>query len=334
MFLASCFLPLASSPSLGRALKLKFMYYILYGICYLVSLLPYRVLYVLSDGFYLLVYRLVGYRKKVVRKNLAAAFPEKEEKERKQIEKKFYHFLCDYFVETLKLLSVSDKTLRRHFEIRGLDQVEQIFDEGQSCAGFLGHYCNWEYDSITQIEFKRHHDAVIGLIYHPLYNKAMNRLFLKLRSNKGGTCIPKNDILRHLVKYRQEKKVSLFGYIADQSPKWENIHLWLTFLNQETPVFTGAERIVRKMNNAVFYLKKTRPRRGKYVVTYQLITRNPKEMEEHELTRQFFQLLEEDIRREPHLYLWTHDRWKRTHEEFDRRFEVVNGKVLKREQPK
>ena len=308
------------------------MYYILYGICYLVSLLPYRVLYVLADGLYLLVYRLVGYRKRVVRKNLAAAFPEKENKERKQIEKRFYHFLCDYFVETLKLLSVSEKTLRRHIEIRQLDLVEQCFAEGQHCAGFLGHFCNWEYNSTIQMAFERFPDAVTGLIYHPLYNKAMDRLLIKLRSNKGGTCVPKNDILRYLVKYRQEKKWTLFGYIADQSPKWENIHLWLPFLNQETPVFTGAERIARKMNNAVFYVRMERPKRGKYIVTFQPMTRNPKDMEEYELTRQFFNLLEEDIRREPHLYLWTHDRWKRTHEEFDRRFKVENGKVLKREE--
>ena len=106
----------------------------------------------------------------------------------------------------------------------------------------------------------------------------------------------------------------------------------MPFLNQETPVFTGAERIARKMNNAVFYVRMERPKRGKYIVTFQPMTRNPKDMEEYELTRQFFNLLEEDIRREPHLYLWTHDRWKRTHEEFDRRFKVENGKVLKREE--
>lgn len=122
--------------------------------------------------------------------------------------------------------------------------------------------------------------------------------------------------------------MSLFGYIADQSPKWENIHLWIPFLHHDTPVFTGAERIIRKMNNAVFYVDMERPRRGHYVCTFRLITREPAQWEEHELTRRFFVMLEESIRREPACYLWSHDRWKRTHEEYDRR--VREGLIKQR----
>lgn len=306
------------------------MYYILYGFCYLISLLPYRALYGLADFIYLWLYRVIGYRKKVVRKNLAEAFPEKDEKERRNIERKFYHFLCDYFVETIKLLSVSDKTLLKHLEFRNLEEVEQVFDQGRSAAGFLGHYCNWEYLSATALGFKKHIDAATGLIYDPLSNKTVDRLFLAIRSAKRGDCINKRKILRHLLQYKQENRLSFCGYIADQAPKWENIHLWLPFLHHDTPVFTGAERIVRKMRNAVFYLDMERPKRGKYIATIRLITDHPEQLEEHELTRRFFALLEETIRREPHLYLWTHNRWGRTHEEFDRRFEVVNGKVIKR----
>ena len=113
--------------------------------------------------------------------------------------------------------------------------------------------------------------------------------------------------------------MSLFGYIADQGPKWENIHLWLDFLHHDTPVFTGAERIIRKMNNAVFYVDMKRLRRGQYVCTFRLLTREPDKCEEHALTRRFFTLLEESIRRDPTCYLWSHDRRKRTHEEYDRR---------------
>ena len=304
------------------------VYYILYGICYLISLLPYRVLYGLADGIYLLLYRVVGYRKRVVRKNLAEAFPEMDEKERRQTEHRFYHFLCDYFVESIKLLSVSDKTLLKHIEFRNFDEVERCFDEGQSTAAMLGHYCNWEYLSATTLARKKHPEAVMGLIYDPLSNKAFDRLFLAIRSAKKGECINKRKILRHLLAFKKENKVSLCGYIADQAPKWENIHLWLPFLHHETPVFTGAERIIRKMNNAVFYTDMQRPKRGHYIVTFRLMTRQPQELAEHELTRQFFNLLEQTVRRQPHLYLWSHDRWRRTHEEFDRRFSVVNGKVI------
>ena len=112
--------------------------------------------------------------------------------------------------------------------------------------------------------------------------------------------------------------------------KWENIHLWLPFLHHDTPVFTGGERIMRKMNNAVFYVDMERPRRGYYIVTFRLITRQPNELEPDGITRRFFEMLEQTIRRDPRYYLWTHNRWKRTHEEFDRRFKVEHGKVVPR----
>ena len=303
-------------------------YKLLYGCAYAVSLLPYSLLYVLSDIFYLLVYYVVGYRKKVVRKNLATSFPEKEKHELRKIEKKFYLWLCDYFVETLKLLSVSDATLLKHIEFRNVEELEQCFDDGQACAAMLGHYGNWELLSATALALTRwkesnneHQSAVMGLIYHPLRNKAFDQLFIQLRQRKQGTCIPKKEILRYLAKYRKEQRMSLFGYIADQNPKWENIHLWLPFLNHDTPVFTGAERIIRKMNNAVFYVEMERPKRGKYICTFRLMTREPGQLEEYALTHQFFQMLEETIQRAPQYYLWTHNRWKRTHEDYRKKYE-------------
>ena len=237
------------------------MYKIVKALFYTVSLLPYCVLYVIADFFYLIIYYIVGYRKRVVKKNLAKAFPEKSDKERKEIERKFYHWLCDYFVETLKLISVSDETFMKHVRFEGMDVVEQCFAEGQDCAGILGHHGNWEYLSasdlgLTSWGFRAVDNgskatskaAVCGLIYHPLSNKIFDRLFLEIRQAMRGVCVPKKDILRYLLNYRREGRKTLFGYIADQAPKWENIHLWLDFLNQETPVFTGAERILSKMN--------------------------------------------------------------------------------------
>lgn len=304
-------------------------------------MLPYRVLYVIADFFYLIIYYVVGYRKRVVRKNLSKAFPEKSEEERKDIERKFYRWLCDYFVETLKLLSVSDKTFNKHVRFGGLDVVEQCFEEGQHCSGILGHCGNWEYLSASDIGLKKWGfraveggskvtalPAVCGLIYHPLRNKIFDRLFLDIRQAMRGICVPKKDILRYLVNYSREGRMTLFGYIADQAPKWENIHLWLDFLNQETPVFTGAERIISKMNSAVFYIDVEHPKRGQYIFTYKLMTREPSKLEHGELTRLYFKRLEESIRRNPSIYLWTHDRWKRTREEFDRRFVVKNGHVI------
>lgn len=295
------------------------LYGVIYAIFYALSLLPFRALYVLSDFLYIMIYRLVGYRRKTVRKNLSTSFPEKSMAEIATIEHRFYHWFCDYFVETVKLLSITPREMLRHIEIRGLDEIERCYDDGQSCAAVLGHYCNWEWLSAVGLGYTRHKDAVNGLIYHPLYSDVFNRLFISLRSHLGGICVAKNDILRYLVRYRAEKRVSLFGYISDQAPKWENIHLWLDFLNHDTPVFTGGERIMQKMNNAVFYVDMERTRRGHYTCTFRLITREPSQMPRHEITKTFFRLLEQSVRRDPSCYLWTHNRWKRTHEEYDRR---------------
>lgn len=294
-------------------------YNIIHAVFSAMSRLPFRLLYILSDIAFPIIYYVVRYRRRIVRQNLTTSFPDKSLKEIKRIERGFYHFLCDYFNETIKLLSISPEKMLRHIEFRGVEQLEQCFDRGQTCAAILGHYGNWEWLSATGLAFHRHTDAVMGLIYHPLYSKVFDRLFIRIRQSMGGVCVPKKDILRRLVEYKQNGRMSLFGYIADQAPKWGNIHLWLDFLNHDTPVFTGAERIMRKMNNAVFYVDMQRPRRGYYVCTFRLITERPQEMEEFEITRRFFRMLEQSIKENPQTYLWTHKRWKRTHEEYEKR---------------
>lgn len=304
----------------------KVIYYLFYGL----SLLPLRVLYAVADFEYLLIYHVFRYRRSVVRRNLTGAFPEKSMEEIRHIERGFYHWFADYFFEAVKLLSISDEELRRRFRIIGSDEVEQCFREGQNVAAILGHYCNWEWLSCVGIDLPP--ERMTGLIYHPLRNKSFDHLFRAIRSHEANAVpIPKKDILRYLVDYKRRGLMSIFGYISDQAPKWENIHLWLPFLNHEaTPVFTGSERIMRKMNDAVFYVEMSRPRRGYYTATYKLITRRPNDMPPHAIIARFFQMLEQTIRREPRYYLWTHNRWKRTKEEFDRRFEVVDGKVRKK----
>ena len=294
-------------------------YYLLYALVYLLSLLPFWLLYLLSDGLYLLVYHIIRYRRKIVWKNLTSSFPKKNEAELRKTEKKFYHWFCDYILETFKLLSISNKTLLKHIEFHGTEEIEKVFDEGRNCAAILGHYCNWEWLSASGLAFERHPQAATGLIYHPLYSDAFDRLFIALRSAHGGICVPKKDILRYLVDFRRDNRRSLFGYISDQAPKWENIHLWLPFLHHDTPVFTGGERIMRKMDDAVFYTEMSRPKRGKYVCTFKMLSAHAKEETEHAITTRFFQMLEDTICKEPAYYLWTHNRWKRTHEEYNLR---------------
>ena len=291
---------------------------------------PYRALYVISDIANLVLYHIVRYRRDIVRRNITSAFPEKSLEECISIERGFYKWFCDYFVETVKLMSVSRQELLSRIEFRGIDKIEECFDRGQTCAGILGHYGNWELLSATGLVIKKHPEAVIGLIYHPLRSQLFDRLFINMRQSMGGVCVPKKDILRYLVSFRSQNLMNLFGYIADQAPRYRNIHLWLPFLNHDTPVFTGAERIMRKMNNAVFYIDVERPERGKYIYTFKLMTDKPGEMPEFEITKKFFVMLEQTIRREPRFYLWSHNRWKRTREEFDKEFKIENGHVVRK----
>lgn len=293
------------------------------------SLLPLRVLYVFSDFEYLIMYYIIRYRRGIVRQNLTSSFPEKNINEIKRIERKFYRWFCDYFFEAIKLMTISRKELEKRFTVTNSEEIEECFQQGQDVATILGHYCNWEW--LSNVGMFLPSGSVVGLIYKPLRNRAMDEVYKLLRSHQGGTPVPKNEILRYLVQYRRQNIRSIFGYISDQGPKWQDIHLWLPFLNHETSVFTGAERIMRKMNNAVFYVEMSRPRRGYYECTYKLITKDPASLGDNEITRRFFIMLEETIHKEPAYYLWTHNRWKRTKEEFDKRFTVKHGKVIEKE---
>lgn len=300
---------------------MKCIYYFLY----VFSLLPLRVHYVFSDLLYFLIYRIFGYRRDIVRQNIVSSFPDKSKKEIESIEQGFYHWLCDYVAETTKLISISEKQLQHRMVFKGIDKIEQSISEGQSCAIYLGHYCNWEW--ITSLPLWVTPKAHCGQIYHALENRTFDCIFLKLRQRFGAECIAMSETLRRIVKFRQEGTEVVIGYISDQAPFWNNIHHWLDFLNHDTPVLTGTERLVRQTGHAVFYADVHRIRRGYYEAEMKLITRNPKEMKDFEITDIYFKMLEESIRQDPACYLWTHNRWKRSHEEFNIRFDPKTGRV-------
>lgn len=286
---------------------------------YLHALLPFRVLYILSDMLYFFVYKIASYRLKVVRHNLKLCFPEKSDEERKQIERRFYHHFCDYFVETLKLLHISDKEMSKRMQFVGVDQIKDLMKDGNSVLMFLGHYCNWEWIPSISLHFRGKGDEnkLLGQIYKPLKSKAMDDLFLKIRSRFGSLGIPKNDTLRVIVKLRKELKQVLIGFMADQTPSVPNIHYWMNFLGQDSPVFTGVERIARQTGYAVIYLDMEKVKRGYYKATVRLITDKPKDEPENSITETYIRAMEKTILRDPAYWLWTHKRWKRTREEVE-----------------
>ena len=306
----------------------KTLAYCCFAVLWITSVFPMRAHYIMSDIIYFLLYRIIGYRRKTVRWNLTSAFPEKDEQEIKQIERRFYHWFCDYFVETIKMMTISEAEMRRRMVFKGTDAINQLVNEGTSCAVMLGHYCNWEW--ISTLPMSVNSSAVCAELYHPIENPDFDRLFLYIRQRFGSICIPMEETLRHIVKYQREERPLVIGYIADQKPNWRNIHLWMPFLNHMTPVFTGSERIVKRTRQAFFYGDVRRIKRGYYECEFKLIEKSSETMPDYQLTERYMQELERTIRRDPALWLWSHDRWSRTKEEFDFRFYTKDGKVYEK----
>ena len=199
---------------------------IVYAFFYAISLLPFRLLYCIADFEYFMMYYVIKYRRGIVRKNLTTSFPEKSEEEIVDIEKKFYRWFSDYFFEAVKLLSISDKELRRRFKVYNSEEVEQCFQEGQDVAAILGHYCNWEWLSCVGIKLPK--TRIIGLIYHPLRNQAFDELFKRIRSHEeNGVPVPKKDILRYLVDYKRKNiRSSAFCVLTAARAAYSLVVLW------------------------------------------------------------------------------------------------------------
>ena len=285
------------------------MYYILFACWYVLSLLPLRIHYVLSDVLYLIVYRLAGYRTKVVRSNLASSFPEKSATELHEIEKGFYHWFCDYIVETVKMFSMSAKEMRRRMQFEGLEQIEEELKKGHSVTAYLGHYCNWEWVSSLPLNISSKGTA--AQLYHPIENKAVDRLFLYSRERFGAHSLEMKEAFGILRNWQKEGRLSVTGYISDQVPGYSSMHYWPQFLNHETPTYTGAERIARLLDAPPFYFDIYRPRRGYYVVKVVRMCDNLKEAPKFSITERYYRLLEKSIQRNPEYWLWSHNRWKR-----------------------
>lgn len=289
------------------------MYYLLYGIIYLLSLLPLRVLYVLSDAIYGLIYYVFGYRKDVVMRNLKIAFPEKTDKERKQIAKKFYHNFVDNFIETIKLLSASKKFITRHFELDSRP-FEDIYDTGRKCQFHLGHNFNWEFANAVMPFYTRYQFLVV---YMPIKNKAMDRLFMNMRTRTGSVMLPATDMKNAIVPWRNSQY--LLALVADQAPGDPTRAFWLNFFGRPTAFVRGPESGARLGNIPVIFTHFYKVKRGYYRAYLEVGSDEPASLPEGELTRRYIRFLENAIRQHPDMWLWSHRRWKHEwKEEFGR----------------
>lgn len=276
--------------------------------------LPFWFLYGVADVVFVIVYYLVGYRLKVVMENLRNSFPDKSDKELKGIARRFYRHLADYLVETSRISTMSEKTIRKRMEFKGVDIIDDLLTEGKSVIVMLGHCGNFEW--VTSIVlWSRYKDsegkgAVFSQIYRPLKSEWADEYFLKLRSHFHTHSLPKASSFRDMVRLRNQGFLTVTGSLSDQKPSHGD-HGYITmFLNQPTAFISGTERVARKLNFAVVYLDMTKPRRGHYVATIRKITDSPREMAEGKLTETYAAMLEQSILRTPHIWLWSHKRWK------------------------
>lgn len=299
------------------------LYSIGYGLWYAVSSMPLWFHYLFSDILSSLLYHVLRYRRKVVRRNLTESFPTYSHRQIWLIERAFYLHFCDILVESIKYFSISRKELKKRMQFKGLDLIEESCRNGRSCGVFLGHYGNWEWVSSLQLWI----DPKVGRcvqLYHPLENKVFDRLMGYIRERMGSTNIPVEQSLRHIVKYRNEGTPLVIGFIADQTPHWNNIHYWTNFLNHNTGCFTGAERIIRMLDMDVYYMHIERVSRGHYVAEFRLMMQGSKDAPDNKITEMYTRALEENIKEAPAYWLWSHRRWKRTYEAWLERQKEAN----------
>jgi KDO2-lipid IV(A) lauroyltransferase len=285
---------------------MTFGYKIFRGFCWLLALLPLRCLYLVSDLLYAVAYYIVRYRRKVVMENLRNSFPEKTEKERRQIARKFYRFLCDLAIETLKVANIDAPQIRSRIKYSNPEIFDDLYRKGKQILFVTGHYGNWEWLATLEHTTPYHH----ATLYKPLENKLFDKFLYDLRTKYGTDAIPATSAIRAINDYRYEKRLTTLCFLSDQSPPRNAINYRTTFLNQETPVYTGVEVLAKRYNTAVMYYEIRRVKRGYYEVDVTLITENAAETAEMEITNAHVRLLEETIRRNPQYWLWSHRRWK------------------------
>jgi len=274
----------------------------------LISHLPFRLLYALSDTMYVLVYKVMGYRRSVVSQNLLKSFPNKTPSELKTLEKAFYRWFCDVMLETIKLYSISPAAFKQRCTISdaSLELIHQLEKDKRSYIGALGHTGNWEWSGVAHQLYLSHK---LVAVYHPLTHTGMDRFMIKLRTRFGGTVVPMQKIVRDLVVRNKGSELFCVGLIADQTPPPESA-FWLNFLHQDTPVFNGPEKISKKFNLPIVFFDLQRTGRGYYTLHLSLMTESPDSEEEGAISQHFMQLLEQVILKNPEAWLWSHRRWK------------------------
>ena len=282
------------------------VFIIAYPFLWIVSILPFPIFYFLSDCVYLLVYHVIGYRKKVVRANLALALPHLTAKERLQIEKKSYHHLCDMFLEMVKTMTISSAEMNKRFVVTNLEVMTDLEKKGKSIMLIASHYASWEW----LLSFNQK-VSIKGIgVYKKLANKHFDKLVRDIRSKYNTELVPTNQTIPLIANNQRNNIQCIYGLASDQSPKADRIFHWQSFMGVEVPVHTGPEMLAKKYDMNVVFAKVKKIKRGYYELTIVPLSENAKSVPDFEITQAYIKEVEKQIAEAPEYYFWTHKRWK------------------------
>lgn len=290
------------------SLSSQVCYYAILWAVKIISYIPFKALYALSDALFYPLYHIARYRRKIVRKNLVESFPDKGTGEIVRIEKGFYHFFVDTILESCKLMSITPQEMMRRLKFTNVELVNDKLAAGKSVAIFMGHYGNWEW--VSTMPLWLYPGAVPAQIYRKLRNGPAERVIMKLRGQMGAVSVEMRDTVRFMARGASGGRPHIIGFIADQTPRKMEVKHFFHFLNRSVPALTGTEKTAKHFGYEVVFLSVRRVRRGYYECEFSTLHDNPRAVPDFELTSLYYQRLEQEIKREPELYLWTHKRFK------------------------
>jgi Kdo2-lipid IVA lauroyltransferase/acyltransferase len=282
------------------------IFLLIYPFLWCISVLPFRLLYLFSDFVYVIVYYIIGYRKKTVRENLALALPHLSDAERLIIEKKSFRHLCDMFLEMIKTMTISQKEIDQRFVFTNLEVYQKLEEQNKSIAMMMAHYASYEWAISMNSQAKFSGYAIYKQIANPYFDK----LVRDIRSRFKAYLITTKETVPTIINNKNNNLLSLYGFASDQSPKITSAFHWQKFMGIEVPVHTGAEMLSKKYDMNVIFLKVKKVKRGYYEASFELLSENTLNIPDYEITDSFLKLVEEQIYEAPEFYLWTHKRWK------------------------
>ncbi|MBD3723462.1 MAG: lysophospholipid acyltransferase family protein [Flavobacteriaceae bacterium] len=284
----------------------RIVFYLVYALLWLISILPFPIFYFISDCIFVLIYYIIGYRKKTVRSNIQLTLPHLSKKEQLQVERKFYKYMCDMFMEMIKTLTISESEIKKRFSFTNIDLFHEYENKNKSIILFYAHYASWEW-SVTlgfYTKFKGYG------IYKKLKNPYFDKLVRDIRSKFGATLIDTKDTKKSITDNQKNGFLGVYGFISDQTPTRQKAKYWDTFMGHEVPIHTGGESLARSLDMNVLYMKVSKVKRGYYEATFIPITDNINAEPEFEVSKKFIREVEKQIYEAPEYYFWTHKRWK------------------------